>query len=96
MWTPCTPILDEPVMILYWEFRDFQLIFMSPFLLSWVIGPWLGFGSAFVVAWWMYHIKRGKPAGALWHLLHSWEWFILPGMTLPGVLPPTPQRYGIW
>lgn len=91
MWTPCTPILDEPVMVFLWEFRDFQLILVAPYVLYWPLGPFLAFGGAVAMAVLTYLVKRGQPAGALWHLLHRWEF-----LALPGVLSPYPQRYGAW
>lgn len=96
MWTPCSPILDEPVMVLFWEFRDFQIITMAPFGMYWLLGPFWAFGSGIAFAAITYWFKRGKPAGALQHLLHSWEFWMRPGGLLPGVLSPYPQRYSAW
>lgn len=93
MRTPCTVVLDSPVKILFWEFEEFFLFTGSPFVGLHLIGPGLAFGGAGVLALLSYVIKRGKPQGALFHLLHR---ELAPLISLPGILPPQPQRYGSW
>lgn len=96
MWTPGSPILDEPVTVFFWEFRDFQIMVGIPIFGSLPLGPVvaLACGVAFGVATWFF--KRGQPAGALPHLLHAWECWLYPGGLLPGLLSLYPQRYSPW
>ena len=97
MWTPASTVLDEPIIVLFWEYQDFQIILVTPFLLQIALGPFLAFGGTVLAGILIYLLKRGKPSGALLHLLHSWELFPCgPWGKLPGVLSPHPQRYGAW
>jgi hypothetical protein len=93
MRTPCTVVLDEPIMIAWWEYHEFFTLAGSPFVLQFVMGPAWAMAVAGGALIGSYLLKRGKPAGFLWHLLHilGLFWF-----RLPGVLPPYAQRYGAW
>jgi len=78
-------------MVVFWEVQDAQVLAISPFVLQFVVGPKWAFGGILVLAIVTYLLKRGKPSGALLHLLHHWGlWY------LPGVLGSYPQRYGAW
>jgi hypothetical protein len=78
-------------MVLFWEVQDFQILVLSAFVLPLFIGPFWAFGGALAVALGTYFLKRGRPSGALLHLLHYWGFW-----WLPGVLGSYPQRYGSW
>ena len=88
MWTPCTTVLDEPIKVFFWDLEDFQVLGFAPFPALFLVGPYLAFGGAVVAGIVVYHVKKGKPSGALRHLLH---WLDL--WRIPGVLPAHPLRY---
>ena len=90
-------MLDEPVLVLFWEYQDFQILLIGPFVLQLLLGPLVALVGGIVFGAVTYCLKRGKPSGALLHLLHSLELFPCgPWGKLPGVLSPVPQRYGAW
>lgn len=93
MKTPCTTVLDEPVMILLWEYEDFYALGGGFLALQFVLGPPLALLSTGLAALGTYLVKRGKPPGALVHFAHRWE--LLP-LSWVGLQGSTPQRYSPW
>lgn len=86
-------MFDEPVMLLLWEW-DEALLGLGIFGLGqFVLGPLWSTALALVTLGVIYRVKKGKPAGAVWHWLHRIE---CPCFRLPGVLPPQSQTYGPW
>jgi hypothetical protein len=84
-------VLDEPIIVAFWEVQDAQILVLSPFVLQFLIGPAWAFGGMTLLAIATYFLKRGRPSGALLHFLHHWGFW-----SLPGVLGSTPQRYHAW
>lgn len=52
--------------------------------------PIVAVGIVGIAALAVYHGKRGKPRGAILHLLHEWDC-----PPLPGILPPVEQEYSV-
>lgn len=91
MWTPCTVVLDEEVMVLVWEYGDLVKILLFPFVAQFVVGMLRALLVAMVLLALAYVLKRHKPPGAIPHLCHR-----LGLWGLRGVLSPLPQRYSLW
>ena len=91
MWLPCPQVLDAPVKILGLELEDFAMSAITPLLVSYFLDVLPSFGLGLLLGLALYSAKRGRPQGALLHLLHGLEL-----TRLPGLLPPTTQRYSAW
>jgi hypothetical protein len=91
IWKPSCIVIDEPIMVVFWEVQDAQWLMYGPIVAQFLVGPFWAFGGALVLALVTYFLKRGKPSGALLHLLHHWGFW-----HCPGVYGSYPQRYGAW
>jgi hypothetical protein len=91
MWTHCPIVLDEPVKIFGFEIEDFALVSCVPLLASLVWDAPGSFGCAAALAAVLYFSKRGRPAGDVFHTLHSLEL-----LRLPGILGPRTHVYSPW
>ena len=93
MWKRCRSVFDKPVMVFVWEWEE-ALGGLGLFGLGqFVIGPFWSTAVALAVLGFIYKVKKGKPAGAIWHWMHRVRF---PFFRLPGVLPSQPQTYGPW
>lgn len=91
MWTPCPQTLDEPVKVFGLEPEDFAVMLAVPAAASLAIDVLLSCGCGVLVGLVMYFGKRGRPPGALLHMLHDYGI-----VQLPGILPATEQTYSPW
>jgi hypothetical protein len=84
-------VLDAVAKILGLEPEDFGLAAVTPFFLSGVLDFLPSMVVGVLVGLALYFAKRGQAPGALFHALH---WFGI--IRLPGILPPSSQRYSPW
>jgi hypothetical protein len=91
MWIACPRILDMPVTIFGLDIDDFALVSVTPLLASLVWDAPGSFGCAAALAAVLYFSKRNRPAGDVFHTLHSLEL-----LRLPGILGPRPHIYSPW
>ena len=92
MWMSSPVVLDEPIKIYVFELDDVGVV-TGVFLLAnrMADGILTAFLAMSLAGAGLYLIKRGKPRGALLHLLHRLEL-----MRLPGLMAPRRKRYDPW
>jgi hypothetical protein len=91
MWRSCPQVLDAPVKILGLEPEDFAVAASMPMCTASFLDTIPSFATGVAVGLALYFTKRGRPSGALLHLLHG-----LQLIRLPGMLSPKPARYSPW
>ena len=95
MWVSSPVVLDEVVKILVFELEDVGAI-VGVWLIAnlWWDGILLPMGAGALTGAGLYYLKRGKPAGALVHLVHRLQLTLLVGLPgLPGLMRPYRRRF---
>jgi len=95
MWTPGSPVLDEPITKFGFALEDWCILvvvliggfFVLP---TSILGRVAALGLTVVAGVGVYFGKRGKPPGAIFHWLHIKVWPWLPGVFSSHLN----QRYG--
>ena len=86
MWAECPTELDTPILVFGFESEDLlaisgMMIFAGLFLFESSVKVFLMTAAfAYLLRW----LKRGRPPGALLHLLHRWDILHMPGVLRVG------------
>jgi hypothetical protein len=92
MWTKGSAVLDASVGTLGLELPgDAVVLGTASMLLLFLAPPWLWLGGTGLLWRQIVRSKRGQPAGAIVHWLHT-----MFGGMLPGLLPPQARTYSPW